>query len=82
MQSPQMILQVKDFAAHVTQCKSSLFGPYTILQRDVDWLDCELDVADGLLKHREFGQISFYEPTKKKCTFYQDAYLEATFFNS
>ena len=66
MQAPQIILQVKDFATHAMQCNRSLFGPYTILQRDVDWLDCELDIADGLLKHREFGQISFYEPDKEK----------------
>eukprot|EP00439_Symbiodinium_sp_Y106_P086434 s24_g33.t1 len=66
VQAPHLTQQVQDIARHAEPSSRSLYGPFTILQQDVSWLGCEIDVSEALLKHRDVGQISFYEPDHRK----------------
>ena len=45
---------------------SALFGPITILQKDLAWLNCQLHARDGVLVHPVYGSISMQEADKGK----------------
>ena len=64
--SYEIIADVKHLIQNGIPLNQRLFGPVTILQKDIDWLDCHLEPEQGILTHAD-GQIcSFQEPNKGK----------------
>ena len=45
---------------------SALFGPVTVLQKDLAWLNCRLHARDAVLVHPVYGSISMHEADKGK----------------
>ena len=45
---------------------SALFGPITILQKDLAWLNCQVHARDAILEHPVCGKNSIQEPNKGK----------------
>ena len=64
--SYEIIADVKHLIQNGIPLNQRLFGPVTILQKDIDWLDCHFEPEQGILTHAD-GQIcSFQEPNKGK----------------
>ena len=45
---------------------NALFGPVTVLQKDLAWLNCHLHARDAMLVHPVYGSISMQEADKGK----------------
>ena len=63
---PQLLPQFFQCWENSTPLSSALFGPITILQKDLAWLNCRLHARDAVLTHPVYGSISTQEPDKGK----------------
>ena len=63
---PQLLPQFFQCLENSMPLSSALFGPITILQKDLAWLDCQLYARDAVLTHPVYGSISMQEPDKGK----------------
>ena len=62
-----LFLDIWDFSIPLNQ---TLYGPITILQKDLSWLEVQFNPREGIITHEELGNMSVYEPNKGKFDHY------------
>ena len=66
MNMPEVLPKLREILQHSIPLNQRLYGPITILQKDLAWLNCTLQPDTGVIAHDQLGSISFHEPNKRK----------------
>ena len=63
---PRMVQNVQHFFRECLPLNKALYGPVTLLQHDLAFLDCQFFPQEGVITHSSGLTFSLYKPSKQK----------------